>query len=170
MQFKSIIASIKKLRANEVEKGTIKGHWFRFSGDGEVPSPRLGHSCTWIPHSDDDNCKLAYGCIYCIGGANPEQSFEDTCLLDLNKSLWSNCKVQGLIPRYEHAAFATHAPDLKIYIFGGSNEHGNLNDIQQYNVTTKSWKDILLRNTSKLPSPRTHHTTAIVNSKSFVLL
>ena len=45
---------------------------------------------------------------------------------------WKSLPLDGLISRYEHAAFGTS--DSKIYIFGGAEQDQNRNDVQCFQL------------------------------------
>lgn len=147
-----------------LERDTVPntGLWYVLSALGDSPSIRVGHTCTHVKGlSDGDNGKL-----YVIGGANPSGAFCDTFVLDLNTMLWDIVDYPGFRARYEHAAFVPQSEPEKIFVFGGADPTGNMNDIQVLDTATNSWSTPNI--TGTLPTPRTYHTTAVVGDKFIV--
>ncbi|KAL3871702.1 hypothetical protein ACJMK2_039685 [Sinanodonta woodiana] len=138
------------------------GLWYVFSALGESPSIRVGHTCTFIHGANEgDNGKL-----YVIGGANPSGPFCDTYVLDLNSLQWDVVDTPGFRARYEHAAFVPQSFPTNIYVFGGADQTGNMNDLQVLDTTTNSWRSLNVSGTP--PSERTFHTSACIGDKFFV--
>lgn len=147
-----------------LERDTVPntGLWYVLSALGDSPSIRVGHTCTHVKGlSDGDNGKL-----YVIGGANPSGAFCDTFVLDLNTMMWDIVDYPGFRARYEHAAFVPQSEPEKIYVFGGADPTGNMNDIQVLDTATNSWSTPNISGTP--PTPRTYHTTAVVGDKFIV--
>ncbi|XP_013380428.1 rab9 effector protein with kelch motifs-like isoform X1 [Lingula anatina] len=135
--------------------------WYVFSSTGESPTMRVGHTCTFIPGQDGNSRK-----VFCIGGANPSGPFNEVYILDLETFQWDTCESPALIARYEHSAFVPQSQPGKIYIFGGATQTGNLNDIQVFDVGSKTWSTLTPKGTP--PSPRTHHVNVCVGN-SFIV-
>lgn len=121
--------------------------WYSVSGLGECPSMRVGHT---IVHDNsnntDDQEGSKKGKLYVIGGANPSGSFNDVYVLDMNTLSWDKCDEMSCTDaggpfekgRYEHASFKMIQDDrLRVYIFGGSNEDGSLNDMLEFDFQEK---------------------------------
>jgi N-acetylneuraminic acid mutarotase len=123
---------------------------------------RVGHTAVHVRGASDGDA----GKVYVIGGANPSGPFCETFVLDLNSRCWDTVDSPGLRPRYEHAAFVPASKAGKIYVFGGANQAGNMNDIQVLNTDTNVWTTLSPAGTA--PAPRTHHTTACVGDKLIV--
>ncbi|XP_069120568.1 rab9 effector protein with kelch motifs-like [Argopecten irradians] len=138
------------------------GLWYVLSTFGDSPSIRVGHTCSFVKGSKPgDN-----GRLYVIGGANPSGAFCDTFYMDLNTMQWDIIDYPGFRARYEHAAFVPESTPDKIYVFGGADPTGNMNDIQVLDTSTNSWSTPPI--TGKPPSPRTFHTTAVVGDRFIV--
>ena len=146
------------LEKNSVPKS---GLWYVLSALGECPSVRVGHTCTHITGENGSNGK-----IYVIGGANPNGSFGDTFILDLDVLKWDISSAPGFKPRYEHTAFVPASTPTKIYIFGGADQGKNLNDIQVYDTAENTWSSVSASGSP--PSPRTYHTCASSGDKLYV--
>lgn len=146
----------------ELDTPPNPGWWYVLTTTGDCPSMRVGHTCTYMRGQRDDDA----GRVYVIGGANPSGPFCETYILDLNTRTWDVVESVGLRPRYEHAAFAPPSCAHKIYVFGGANQAGNLNDIQVLDTISNTWSTVAV--TGSLPAPRTHHTTATVGDKLIV--
>ncbi|KAK6194812.1 hypothetical protein SNE40_000361 [Patella caerulea] len=138
------------------------GLWYVLSALGDSPTMRVGHTCTYIKGPDESS----KGRVYVIGGADPSGSFGDVYVLDLENLQWDTMDTPGFKSRYEHVAFVPEIHPDKIYIFGGADQTGNLNDIQVLDITTNNWSNLTVQGTP--PSPRTHHTTAVVGNKMVV--
>lgn len=128
-----------------------KNLWYSVSGVGESPLMRVGHT---IVHKKNDSDSK--GKFYIIGGANPSNSFNDVYTLDMNTLSWDKFdEDMENFPkgRYEHSCLLDND---SIYIFGGSNEDGCLNDILR--IKTDENKIEKISNTSpNIPAPRTIH-------------
>lgn len=135
--------------------------WYVLSALGECPTVRVGHTCTHVKGPGSGN-----GLVYVIGGANPSGSFGETHILDLDTFSWDTCEATGFKARYEHAAFTPASKPGKIYIFGGADQSGNLNDIQVYDTAAKSWTTLAVGGTP--PSSRTYHTNSFDGDKFYV--
>jgi N-acetylneuraminic acid mutarotase len=138
------------------------GWWYVMTTTGEHPSMRVGHTAVHVCGASDGDA----GRVYVIGGANPSGPFCETFVLDLNSRCWDTVDSPGLRPRYEHAAFVPASKAGKIYVFGGANQAGNMNDIQVLDTDTNVWTTLNPAGTA--PAPRTHHTTACVGDKLIV--
>ena len=138
------------------------GWWYVVPAVGECPSMRVGHTATYVPGTKPGES----GKIFVIGGANPSGPFCETFVLDLGTRAWDTVDSPGLRPRYEHAAFVPASKPGKIYVFGGANQAGNVNDIQVLDTAGLTWSTLSPRGTP--PSPRTHHTTCVVGDRLVV--
>lgn len=60
--------------------------WYVISPEGEAPSVRVGHTCTFltgVQGSEESPSKC--GRVVVIGGANPDGPFDDVFVLDLGQ-------------------------------------------------------------------------------------
>ncbi|XP_076454949.1 uncharacterized protein LOC143289744 [Babylonia areolata] len=157
-----------------LEEDTVpnRGWWYVMTPAGECPSMRVGHTAVFMPPARADPAQpntdtdADTGKVYLIGGANPSGPFGETFVLDLSTRSWDTVDCPGLRPRYEHAAFVPESHPRKIYVFGGANQAGNLNDVQVLDTEARSWTSLSPSGTP--PAPRTHHATAALGDRLFV--
>ncbi|XP_076019830.1 rab9 effector protein with kelch motifs isoform X2 [Genypterus blacodes] len=73
---------------------------------------------------------------------------------------WDIPEWKGLKARYEHCSFVPQSYPQSLWVFGGAQQSGNRNCIQnlQLNDSESSWKNILAN--GKTPCPRTYHTNS----------
>lgn len=112
--------------------------WYSVSGLGEMPSMRVGHTMSY--YSDKESSSK--GKLYIIGGANPSGSFNEIYTLDMETLSWDKFdEMEGFEKgRYEHACldFIDEA-NHRLFIFGGSNEDGSLNDLLEFDLNEKKF-------------------------------
>lgn len=137
------------------------GLWYVVSAVGESPSMRVGQTATFVKGTDGKN-----GQVVVIGGANPDGAFAETFILDLQTFSWDRLDIPGLKARYEHAAFSPECKPGTVYVFGGSDQSVNHNDIQVLDVVNKTWTTIPAAGPA--PSPRTYHVTCCLQDKFYV--
>ena len=139
----------------DVDTAPNPGWWYVLSTIGDSPSERVGHTATYIKGSSETDA----GKVYVIGGANPSSVFCDTYVLDLNTLQWDTVDGTGFRARYEHVAFVPESQPTKIYIFGGADQAGSMNDVQRLDVVTHAWTTVSVSGTP--PPPRTYHTVPV---------
>lgn len=132
--------------------------WYVLSPEGDGPCIRVGHTCTFA--ADKPRRVLV------IGGANPDGSFADVYVLDLEKFQWSCPEWKGIISRYEHSVYIPSCNPKKVYVFGGAQQATNLNDVQALDLDKGRWETV--ETSGSPPSPRTCHSMASVGSKLYV--
>ncbi|KAL4609421.1 rab9 effector protein with kelch motifs isoform X1 [Arapaima gigas] len=147
----------------EPEDKPKEGIWYALVPRGGAPGVSVGHTCTYLPSSDGDK-----GRIVIIGGANPNGSFSDCHVIDLDRHEWEEPEWPGLLARYEHCAFVPESSPQSLWVFAGAEQSGNRNCVQTLDRTDgASWKSVQVKGTP--PSPRTYHTnTACVGERLFV--
>lgn len=144
------------LEANNTPKPNL---WYVLSPEGECPCMRVGHTCTYF-------AKGQQRLVLVIGGANPDGSFADVHILNLDKLEWSCPEWKGISSRYEHSAFIPNCCPNKVYVFGGAQQTTNLNDIQALDLEKGHWETVITSGSP--PSPRTCHSMASVGSMLYV--
>lgn len=145
----------------EPEESPHSATWYAFVPSGESPDVRVGHTLTYIPD------KSGKGKVIIVGGANPNGSYSDAYVLELDRHEWDAPKWKGLLPRYEHASFVPVTTPTGLWLFGGADECGNRNCIQVLNFETGEWRSPITNGTP--PSPRTcHGSTAAVGNCLYV--
>ncbi|KAG9353907.1 hypothetical protein JZ751_012031 [Albula glossodonta] len=123
----------------------------------------VGHTCTYLPGKD-----AGKGKIVIVGGANPNGSFSESHIFDLDRHEWDIPEWEGLQARYEHCSFVPESSPHSLWVFGGAQQSGNRNCIQAFHIDgSGSWKSVQVTGTP--PSARTYHTnSACVGDRLFV--
>lgn len=135
--------------------------WYILATSGEHSAMRVGHACIHIPSSGQSN-----GYLFVTGGANPSGTFSDMFCLDVDTFTWQKYPASGFAGRYEHTVFRSQNDQTKFYVFGGADCNGNRNDIQEFDVTNKTWSTVETSGTA--PPPRTFHNGACIGDKLIV--
>ncbi|XP_029940766.1 rab9 effector protein with kelch motifs [Salarias fasciatus] len=141
-----------------------EGLWYSLIPRGSAPGVSVGHSCTFIPSDDGGKGK-----IFIVGGANPSGSFSESHIINLDNHEWDIPEWDGLEARYEHCCFVPESSPQSIWVFGGAQQTGNRNCIQNVQLTDSEprWKNVPAN--GELPSPRTYHTnSASIGDRLFV--
>ena len=140
---------------------------------GDFPKPRFGHTAN----------KYGEDSIILFGGQGPDpnnddpqetlfHSFDDAFLFDTKTFTWfvignedkDNSDMPRPPPRNSHAAVITGSD---LYIFGGANHDGPMNDMWKLNIATQSWTEVKYSG-SQSPRPIEMHSMCVYNSKFFV--
>ena len=120
--------------------------WSNVTTSGTLPSARYG-SISW-----NDNA----GNGYVFGGVNVNTYYNDLWRFDKLSSTWAELAHNNVQPYPDVRAGSASWVDNsgKVYIFGGINTTGNLNDLWQYNPSTSSWNRLIDTNQNGSPSAR----------------
>ncbi|XP_053138415.1 rab9 effector protein with kelch motifs [Hemicordylus capensis] len=143
---------LQELKPGETPEGAS---WYSLVPLGEGPCARVGHNSLYLPPLDSSGQK---GKVVIVGGANPNGSFCDVYFFNLDTHSWTTPGWEGLLPRYEHAAFLPASQPTSLWVYGGASETGNRNCVQVLDLETGSWKSPKVTGTP--PSPRTYHTSS----------
>ncbi|KAJ8286839.1 hypothetical protein GJAV_G00043870 [Gymnothorax javanicus] len=137
--------------------------WYAVVPRGGGPGVSVGHTCTFIPGKD-----AGKGKILIVGGANPNGSFSETHILDLDRHEWDIPEWEGLLARYEHCSFVPENNPNSLWVFAGAQQSGNRNCIQTLLTEgSESWRSVQV--TGSPPSARTYHTnSACVGDRLYV--
>jgi len=94
--------------------------------------------------------------------------FNDLNIFDLNTKHWERIDVTGDPPsnRTSHTALVYN--DC-MYVFGGFSGTHYLNDLQEFNLETKTWTDISNQCIGKPPSPRSRFAAVIHRDCMYIL-
>ena len=129
--------------------------WFEIHSNSRSPQLRVGHSSNF--HSTSST-------IYLVGGANPSECFADIHSLSLPSKTsetftWTKLiNEDPAVRRYEHSAVLSEENNDQIVFFGGANTESNYNDVQAFQISTKTIENWTPKE-NKLVSPRTHHAS-----------
>ncbi|CAF0779617.1 unnamed protein product [Didymodactylos carnosus] len=143
--------------------------WSKLDCVGQIPIVRVGHSACFVLNAiltsvRDDHYER--GCIYILGGANPSQCFADIHMLTLSSLKWTKIiDNEETLRKYEHSTVYYPLKNSIIY-FGGANTEKNFNDVNQFNIAQKAFQ--ILTVGSNIVSPRTHHTSVIINDSFYI--
>ncbi|XP_078502189.1 rab9 effector protein with kelch motifs isoform X2 [Lissotriton helveticus] len=146
--------SMERLQVLEPEDNPQKSTWYDLIPRGQCPSARVGHNCLYLPPAEDGR----KGKVVIVGGANPNGSFSDAYIIDLDLHEWDVPDWGNLLPRYEHASFIPAGKTDSIWVFGGAEQSGNRNCVQVLHQETGAWKSPKVSGSP--PSPRTFHTSS----------
>eukprot|EP00043_Microstomoeca_roanoka_P011595 m.109274 g.109274 ORF g.109274 m.109274 type:complete len:441 (+) comp15242_c0_seq2:4667-5989(+) len=117
--------------------------------------PRIGHVC----------CHCGDSIVVFFAGATPHGLTNDTHVLDLVGSSWRKVECNAEIlppPRYDHGGAYLPAHH-SVYVFGGVNDDGNLNDMWKLSLDDITWKQVAA--TGDIPSSRVvHNLMAVADS------
>jgi len=97
-----------------------------YEQNDEHPSPRAGHSATYVSLGDVNKLLI-------FGGGDGNKIYNDIYFLDLDDFKWSRPKVKGPLP----AARCAHTADLvngKLIVFGGGDGSRRFKDIYVLNT------------------------------------
>ncbi|KAM9318301.1 rab9 effector protein with kelch motifs [Pholidichthys leucotaenia] len=132
-----------------------EGLWYCLMPRGSVPGVSVGHTCIFVPSGEGGK-----GRILIVGGADPSGSFSDSHIINLDNHEWELSEWEGLEARYEHCSFLPESNPQSLWVFGGAQQTGNRNCIQNIQLTDSEihWKHVVAN--GKLPSPRTYHTNS----------
>ncbi|XP_071371752.1 rab9 effector protein with kelch motifs isoform X2 [Centroberyx affinis] len=132
-----------------------EGIWYSLIPRGSGPGVSVGHNCTYTPSGDGGK-----GQILIVGGANPSGSFSESHIINLDQHEWDIPEWEGLEARYEHCSFVPESHPQSLWVFGGAQQSGNRNCIQNLQLTDSGsrWKTVSVN--GKPPSPRTYHTNS----------
>lgn len=147
--------------------------WYVLSGNGDIPTMRVGHTLVHILKSSTLNNEINNGKLFLIGGANPSDCFDDIYTLDLTSLTWSKLDKSKFLntPRYEHSCFVDNSLNPTcIYVFGGSNPEANLNDICKFELNNddNKWIEVKTFKNGTKPCCRTQHVGCIYKNQLVV--
>ncbi|XP_056603132.1 rab9 effector protein with kelch motifs isoform X2 [Triplophysa dalaica] len=149
----------------EPEETPKNRQWYVLVPTGAGPGVSVGHTCTFLPSKDGGK-----GRIVLVGGANPNGSFSESYIINLETHEWDIPGWDGLQARYEHCGFVAESDSL--CVFAGAVQTGNLNCVQILHTSDEIkghglWKTVQVKGTP--PSVRTYHTnSACIGDRLFV--
>lgn len=95
-----------------------KRQWSVLEVRGDAPKSRHGHVMAAVEN-----------CVFLHGGMSGSNFFDDLHGLDLDKKTWFHAKVKSPIKPPARAAHGSFVCGADVYIFGGMNQNGALDDI-----------------------------------------
>ncbi|CAI5667018.1 unnamed protein product [Oreochromis niloticus] len=139
-----------------------EGIWYSLRPRGSAPGVSVGHTCIFTPSEDGGKGRLLI-----IGGANPSGSFSDSHIINLDNHGWDIVEWEGLEARYEHCSFVPESCPQSLWVFGGAQQTGNRNCIQNVQVAVSStWSQPETQ--GRHPPARHGHIIVAVDSKIYI--
>ncbi|KAL6075714.1 Nitrile-specifier protein 5 [Balamuthia mandrillaris] len=118
--------------------------WIDLETQGEVPEPRLAHSCVAVDQV-----------LYIFGGRKTDKTELDELLtFDTRTNTWSKLASTSRTPapRSYHCSVAL---GKDVYVFGGCGQSGRMNDLWRFDTANNVWEEVTLAPSSApAPSPR----------------
>lgn len=151
----------------EPEEKPQNRQWYVVVPTGAGPGVSVGHTCTFLPSKDGGK-----GRIIVVGGANPNGSFSESYVINLDTHEWDIPDWDGLQARYEHCSFVTEGDPQGLWVFAGAEQNGNRNCIQILHTSDNNkehglWKKVQVKGSP--PTARTYHTnSACIGDRLFV--
>lgn len=122
---------------------------------GSIPSARRSHTLT---HSN--------GKLYLFGGSGTSGTKMSDCYrLDVSTLVWTSLATSGDVPTGRDGHTATIL-DEKLYIFGGADNSGRLNDVRILDLASLRWKHARAAGGLN-PAPRWGHVGALINQQFY---
>ncbi|XP_010876089.1 rab9 effector protein with kelch motifs [Esox lucius] len=145
------------------EEKPREGLWYALIPRGGGPGVSVGHTCTYVPCEDGGKGK-----VLIVGGANPNGSFSESHVINLDSHEWDIPDWEGLEARYEHCSFVPESYPQSVWVFAGAQQNGNFNCVQNLQFPDGgTWKSVEVKGMP--PCPRTYHTnSASVGNRLFV--
>ncbi|TMS08706.1 Rab9 effector protein with kelch motifs [Larimichthys crocea] len=139
-----------------------EGIWYSLIPRGSAPGVSVGHTCSFIPSADGGK-----GRILIIGGANPSGSFIQSHTINLDNHEWDIPEWEGLDSRYEHCSFVPESDPQSLWVFGGAQQSGNRNCIQNLQLTASfTWSQPETQ--GRHPPARHGHIIVAVGFKIYI--
>lgn len=138
--------------------------WFEVRSHSRCPQLRVGHSSLFVPSLSQ---------VFIVGGANPSECFADIQSLSIPKGPddpfnWTILVGEDeKLRRYEHSTVHSSVDGEKIVFFGGANLDGNRQDVQAFDLTTKSIEDWTPKD-NPFVSARTHHSSCLIQKGLYI--
>uniref|UniRef100_A0A8D0G4Z0 Rab9 effector protein with kelch motifs n=1 Tax=Sphenodon punctatus TaxID=8508 RepID=A0A8D0G4Z0_SPHPU len=139
--------------------------WYTLAPLGDSPSARVGHNCLFLPSVP----RGGKGRVVVVGGANPNSSFSDAYVIDLETGTWESPEVTGMRPSPRTFHTSSAAIGDKLYVFGGGDKGAEPVKDQQIHVfdaATLTWSQPEV--TGDPPAPRHGHVVVAVGTKLFI--
>ncbi|KAK7163865.1 hypothetical protein R3I94_002546 [Phoxinus phoxinus] len=146
----------------EPEEKPRDRQWYVVSASGAAPGVSVGHTCVFLPSADGGKGRIAV-----VGGADPDGSFSESYMMNLETHEWELPEWSGLQARYEHCSFVPETEPRSVWVFAGAQKSGNRNCVQVLRASEGVWETVSAKGDP--PSVRTYHTnSACVGDRLYV--
>jgi hypothetical protein len=131
--------------------------WERVEVKGDSPSPRFGHTATWVP---------GIGLVVWSGQAG-SAFFNDLWAFDPADGRWTALAAEGQVPPARYGSCAALAPDGRLWVSHGFTDTGRFSDTRAYDFEAGGWEDLTVDGTR--PIERCLHDCLWTPDERFVL-
>lgn len=150
--------------------------WTTPECNGDVPSPRAGHTFTasindesTAEEAGEENEGITRKAIL-FGGNDfqlPAGPTNDLFQMNLETFEWKKVEHSGPEPRAKHTA--TCVKPNTICVFGGLGDKSRLNDCWLLDTQTMSWSLAYSEDTADVPAPRGGHAACLLDNKLWIM-
>ncbi|XP_068104294.1 rab9 effector protein with kelch motifs isoform X2 [Hyperolius riggenbachi] len=139
--------------------------WYAFVPGGTAPSPRVGHTCMYLPGEKEGG----KGRIVVVGGADPGSCYSDCYIINLGSRCWKSPKIDGSPPSPRTFHTSSAAVGNKLFVFGGGEKGADPVVDQRLHVFDADNLTWTQPETSGVPpKPRHGHILVAVGTKLYV--
>ncbi|CAE7637261.1 Lztr1 [Symbiodinium sp. CCMP2592] len=119
---------------NDLHRYSVSANsWTQLTPGGTVPSTRQAHGMVYSQTTDG---------LYVFGGwgDSPIRSLNDLYRYSISANSWTQLSPGGSIPSARNGhGMAFSQIDNELYVFGGENATGYLNDLYRYTISADAW-------------------------------
>jgi len=131
------------------------------------PSSRYFHSCSLVNNETE---------LFIFGGYGINSILNDTFLFNIQKEEWKKVEHAENVNVPERYGHSTVVYNHKVYVFGGKNSNGYLNDLMVFDCQKRIWDVVAIRPAGKKPndskintlSGRAFHTAVVYRDCMYV--
>lgn len=134
---------------------TAQDTWERINPTGEVPTARKGHSMETIGNT-----------VYLYGGYSALKFDVSGAMYNFAGQEWEEARSQNTPPPARYAQ-KTVIRDGNMYVYYGRDKNAPLNDIWEFNPSTKLWRKIEPEGAVK-PVARYDHSATLIGDKAYI--
>jgi len=155
MRRKRFFPAFLALFLASVPYATAQDTWERINPTGEVPTARKGHSMETIGNT-----------VYLYGGYSALKFDASGAMYYFAEQEWEEARSQNTPPPARYAQ-KTVIRDGNMYVYYGRDKNAPLNDIWEFNPSTKLWRKIEPEGAVK-PVARYDHSATLIGDKAYI--
>ena len=106
-----------------------KDRWKKLTPKGASPSPRFGHSASWVEGEG----------LFVFAGQQGPDFFDELWRFDPGKGKWRRMPDAGQVPKRRYGSCMVVGPDGKLWISHGFTSAGRFEDTRAYNPRNERW-------------------------------